>query len=149
MRKAKRWTVTRQHQWPDGGSLVEVSAGGIDYTNPDALCKKYKGELDEFTDPREAAEAAIAICKAWRNDGEKSAKVGHGATGGMTMPFDSCTFKELLQWAEETYEELPKCAQCGELMGDEAYGSWELGEFDCCSEYCAEEYYRQPEEVEA
>lgn len=30
------YTVTRQHQWPDGGHLVAISAGGFDYTNPDA-----------------------------------------------------------------------------------------------------------------
>jgi len=42
------WTVTRQRQWPDGVDIVEVSAGGIDYTNPDALCAKYDGSSGSF-----------------------------------------------------------------------------------------------------
>ena len=35
------FTVTRQRQFPDGENVVEVSAGGLDYTNPDALGAKY------------------------------------------------------------------------------------------------------------
>ena len=42
------YTVTRQHQWPDGANLVEISSGRLDYTNPDALCAKYAGEFEEY-----------------------------------------------------------------------------------------------------
>ena len=143
----EKWAVTRQCYWPDGRNIVEVAYGGIDYTNPGALSRKYRGEFEEFTNPREAAATAIAICKAWRADGCTDAKVAHGGTGGMTMPFDACTFKDLLAWAEDRFAEMDKCCQCGGLLGAERYGSWELQEFDCCSEYCAEKYYAPlPEE---
>ena len=114
---------------------------GLDYCNPDALCKKYEGEFETFTDPREAVRTAIAICKAWRRDGKRSARVAVGATSGYTMPFEPTTFNQVLAWADGEYNQLPKCAQCGELMGKERYGNHELGEFECCSENCAEKYY--------
>jgi hypothetical protein len=91
--------VTRQVQWPTGKPVVEVSIGGIDYANPDALVAKYEGEFVEFDDSREAVEAAIRICREWRRDGRKDANVGFGSTGGFTAPFDDCTFKEARDWA--------------------------------------------------
>ena len=137
------YTVTRQIQWPEGTPVVEVSSGGIDYTNPDALGKKYQGEFETFDDPREAATTAIAICKAWRLDSKKKAKVGHGATGGMTMSFDTCTFKDLLAWADKTYEGLPKCDRCGDLLPKEYYTVQELYDEKFCREYCAEQAYTE------
>jgi len=92
--------VTRQLQWPEGKRVVEVSVGGIDYVNPDALVAKYPGEFEEFGEPREAVEAAIRICRKWREDGAKDAKVGFGSTGGFTIPFEDCTFKEARDWAQ-------------------------------------------------
>ncbi len=100
------YTVTRQLQWPDGRAVVEISAGGRDYTNPDALSPRYPGEFETFDDPVEAVETAISICRAWRKDGKKDARVGHGATGGMTLPFDRCTFQEARQWAKKRQEKL-------------------------------------------
>ena len=100
------WTVTRQLQWPEGTPVVEVSSGGIDYTNPDALSPRYPGEFETYADPVEAVEAAILICRAWRKDSRKDAKVGYGATGGMTLPFDPSTFQEARQWAKRCQEKL-------------------------------------------
>jgi hypothetical protein len=100
------YTVTRQVQWPDGNAVVEISSGGLDYANPDALSAKYPGEFETYDDPVDAVEAAIEICRAWRKDGKKSAMVGYGATGGMTMPFDPCTFKEAREWARKRHEKL-------------------------------------------
>ena len=34
------YTITRQRQFPEGTPVVEVSSGGLDYTNPDALVAK-------------------------------------------------------------------------------------------------------------
>ena len=85
------YTVTRQLQWPDGTPVVEISAGGMDYTNPDALSAKYPGEFETFDDPEEAAQAALQILALWRADGQPEAQPAYGATGGMTMPFDPCT----------------------------------------------------------
>lgn len=144
------YTITRQLQWPEGTAVVEISAGSRDYTNPDALVAKYPGEFEEFNDPIEAVDTAIEICKSWRNDGTKKAKIGIGATGGMTMPFDTCTFKDARQWAKKTHEKLEKCPTCGEIVEDlkEWYqaGIFTLsGEFipyddgdKYCSESCAE-----------
>ncbi len=63
------YTITRQIQWPDGTSIVEISEGELDYTNPDALVEKYPGEFETFDNPIEAVNTAIEICKSWRNDG--------------------------------------------------------------------------------
>ncbi len=137
------YTVTRQLQWPDGTPVVEISAGTLDYTNPDALVAKYPGEFETFDDPREAVETAITICKAWRQDGERRAKVAYGATGGMTMPFDPCTFPEAREWARERYETLPKCSQCGGLLPKEHYTIPELDDERFCREHCAEKRYAE------
>lgn len=102
------WTVTRQLQWPEGTPVVEVSAGGIDYVNPDALSPRYPGEFQTYDDPVEAVEAAIAICRSWRRDGQKNARVGRGATGGMTMPFESCSFREARAWAKVRKKQLSR-----------------------------------------
>ena len=131
------FTVTRQRQWPEGTPVVEVSAGGIDYTNPDALVQRYAGEFETFDDPRKAVAVAIAICKSWRKDGERRARIGHGATGGMTMPFDPCTFAQAMAWAERKYAELPLCDRCGAVLGDTTYSNGDL-DLKFCSEYCAE-----------
>lgn len=91
--------VTRQLQWPEGKRVVEVSVGDIDYVNPDALVAKYAGEFQEYDNPIEAVESAIDICRKWRADGCKDAKVGFGSTGGFTMPFVVCSFEEARKWA--------------------------------------------------
>ncbi len=146
------WTVTRQCQWPDGDNIVEVSDGGIDYTNPDALAAKYSGEFQEFDDPREAAETAIEICKMWRHDRPKDKpKVGCGATWGMTMPFDPSTFKELRTWAKLLWDKLEKCG-CGKPL-PEKKKRWQADDWsgqEFCSEYCAnkEQEYQQQWEAE-
>jgi len=145
------WTVTRQGQWPNGDNIVEVSEGGIDYCNPDALVAKYAGEFQTFEDPREAAETAIEICKAWRRDRPKDKpKVGTGATGGMTMPFDPSTFKELRTWAKLTWNKLEKCA-CGQPLPDKKH-RWHADEWSgeaFCSERCAEKEIEWQQQCEA
>jgi len=136
------FTVTRQLQWPEGTPVVEVSAGGLDYTNPDALVARYQGEFETYDDPREAVEAAIAICKAWRQDGEKRARIGIGATGGMTMPFETCTFCEARAWAKRRYVALPKCDRCGNILGRDHYHDPDDPDIKFCSEACAVGYLR-------
>ena len=133
------YTVTRQIQWPYGTPVVEVSGGGLDYTNPDALVAKYPGEFETYDDPREAVNVAIAICEAWRKDDEPDAQMGYGATGGMTMPFDASTYEEARAWAQKRYETLPKCDRCGELLPAQHYTVPQLDDEKFCREYCAEE----------
>lgn len=139
-------TVTRQSQWPDGKYVVEISDGTLDYTNPGALSKKYPGEFETFDDPREAVETAIKIAKRWQEDApDREILIGHGGTGGMTMPFDGLplndeTFNDLKEWAEEEYNELEKCCRCGDVLGKERFTSWIFQDDDMqfCSENCAE-----------
>lgn len=157
------YTVTRQHYWgveEKDAYVVEVSAGGFDYCNPDALVSKYSGEGEEYEDPREAVEVAIQIVKDWRRDGEKRAKIGIGATGGYTMPFDPTTFADAKKWAEKEYESLEKCAGCDTVIEDakewyQAGTIFKDGEFlpyedgyKYCSERCAEKASGYEEEEE-
>lgn len=118
--------VTRQLQWPDGKRVVEVSIGSLDYVNPDALVAKYQGEFNEYDNPIEAVEAAISICRRWRQDGCKDAKVGFGATGGFTFPFDQCSFAEARKWAKSLLSNnVEKCQYCGaKLEYDSTCKKW-------------------------
>ena len=136
------FTITRQRQWPDGTEMVEVSLGGIDYCNPDALGAKYHGEFKEFKDPRQAVQTAIEICRQWRKDaGKKSISLGIGATYGNTSPFESITFRQAIKWANEYFEKLPKCTRCNEPLPDSKRELWYANDWDgleYCSEHCAE-----------
>lgn len=141
------YTITRQIQWPEGKPVVEISYGGIDYCNPDALVEEYRGEFEEYKNPKEAVKTAIEICKLWRKDGKKEARIGIGATGGMTMPFETCSFKEAIKWAGKEYKSLEKCQNCGSIMGKEKWSTGFItkrgdfisdGEYIYCSQNCAE-----------
>ena len=143
------YTVTRQRQWPEGTNLVEISSGGIDYCNPDALGAKYSGEFEEYRDPREAVETAIEICRAWRKDNpSERIAIGHGATAGMTMPFDACTFVSARKWARLVWDELEKCPGCGEPLPDEKRKLWHANDWDGL-EYCSEDCATRAAEFEA
>jgi hypothetical protein len=136
--------ISRQKYWPDGDLVVEIAKGGRDYANPDMLSPKYSGEGEEYEDPREALNIALDIRDSWISDCKEEVRVEHGFTGGSTMPFCSePTDEELKEWAEETYQKLPKCDRCGEVLPDKC---WTLYEYDpdlkFCSEYCAEEFDR-------
>lgn len=151
-----KYFVSRQNYWdrcaPEA-SVVEVVIGGSDYANADMLGVKWPhlGEGKEFSDPREAVEAAIAICEEWKKEDEY-ASVGMGATLGFTMSFDGEDYDTLRKRAEEMYQKLPKCAQCGELLGKETY-THDYADQDekFCREYCAEknyQSYQEPEDAE-
>lgn len=154
------WTVSRQRQWPDGKCVVEISSGGRDYTNPDGLVPQYPGEFEEFEDPREAVEKAIAIAKAWQRDQpDEHVLIDHGATGGFTMPFDGQelsedTYRGLRDWALGQWEKLVKCDRCGDIIpqsgrakgGFTIDGNPEMGTY--CSENCAEMVWADRESPE-
>ena len=137
------FTVTRQCQWPDGNNVVEVSVGGIDYCNADALCAKYAGEFQEFADPREAVETAIEICRAWRRDTKAQGKAGRitigvGDTHGMTIPFEPETFAHARAWAKQVWNSLAKCSGCQKPMQNEKWYANDWDGLEYCSERCAE-----------
>ncbi len=135
------YTLTRQCQWPSGDNVVEISAGTNDYTNPDALVPSYPDDGQTFDSPVEAVEAAIRVCEAWRKDGAADAQIGYGATGGMTMPFDACSFDDARVWARERLESLPKCDRCGEILPERRFTHQDLNDQKFCREYCAEGAY--------
>lgn len=137
--------VSRQKYWgiePEDGTIVEIAQGGRDYANPDMLNTRWAnlGEGREFSNPREAVEAAIKVCEAWREAGEKNAQLGMGFTAGSTMPFDPIEYTEAKKLAESVWEKLPKCSHCGELLGKETY-THDMTEEKFCREYCAEQDY--------
>jgi len=76
-----------------------------------------------------------------------------GNTGGDTLFFDGKPLtdkleEELRAKAKEFDESLPRCAHCGDILGKERFGMIHMhqDEYDCCSEYCAEQHYAFPEE---
>jgi hypothetical protein len=141
------FTVTRQRQWPDGVDIVEVSAGGIDYTNPDALSAKYSGEFQEFTDPREAVTTAIEIARQWRKDSHKRIAVAVGDTYGMTIPFSPDTQAHAIAWARKIWESLPKCGGCNGPLPN-SRKRWHANDWDGL-EYCSEDCATRAAEFEA
>jgi hypothetical protein len=82
-------TITRQCQWATSANVVEVSSGGIDYANADALCEKYPGEFKEFKDPVECIETAISIARQWQTDEPNLLiEIATGNTHGFSIPFE-------------------------------------------------------------
>lgn len=141
------WFVSRQSYWgvePEDQYCVEIAAGGMDNANPDMLVAKYEGEGEEYADPREAVEAALKVRDAWKaNRPGDVINVAHGDTCGMTLPFEGDTDEALKQWAEKKYESLPKCDECGEIIGKDSHKLWEYPDFEFCREYCAERWYER------
>lgn len=139
-----KWFISRQCYWgveKDEANIVEIAQGGLDFANADMLVSKYAGEGEEYTDPREAVTAAIEIAKQWRQDApDLTIGIGHGYTAGMTIPFEASDSDELIKWANETWEKLPKCSRCGEVLPEEYYI---LEDEKLCSEYCHEERSRE------
>lgn len=146
--------VSRQSYWgEDPADVVEIAVGGRDYANPDMLVEKYRryGEGDEFDDPRDAVEAAIKIAEAWSSDAGEVRPIAYGCTAGFTLPFSPSGYEEARAWAERTYEKLPKCPRCGDLLPEarECYShDFADGEF-FCSEDCAERDFYDRFEDEA
>jgi hypothetical protein len=138
--------VSRQKYWgvePENCHTVEIASGGQDYANPDMLVPKFVGEGIEYVNPVEAVESALTIAEQWKKilPADTVINVAHGFTGGGTLPFEGKTPEQLRVWAKQALEKLPKCIQCGEILGKEKYhltDDPELGEF--CSEFCAEKY---------
>lgn len=150
-----KWFVSRQSYWgvdPENTYVVEIAYGGRDYANPDMLRTQYAGEGKEYEDPREAVAVALEIAKKWRsNEPDKNISVACGFTGGATLPFElekgdfDTVAASLRKWAEEEYDQLPKCEQCGNLLPEE-YFTDESGKLKFCQEYCAEKWCAECEE---
>jgi hypothetical protein len=135
--------VSRQCYQPNGEFRVEIAGGGRDYANPGMLVPKYErwGEGQEFVDPIDAVEAAVAVLAAWRKDsitGKRKLMLAQGHTMGMTMPFEACTIKQARKWAAEVRKCLERCVYCDNVLGAKTW-SHELEDGKFCSERCAED----------
>lgn len=157
--KIHEFTVTRQRTWPDGIHQVEITQGNIDYTNPDALGKKYPGEFETFKGMTPAVETAIEIAKKWQQDSKTKILIAVGNTGGNTVGLDGVTqskanLKALREKARQFDEKLPKCDHCGEVMDmSERWFNPDCEDmFSACSENCCgllmEDYERQMAEMD-
>jgi hypothetical protein len=78
--------------------MVEISVGGKDNINPDALSEKYEGEFKNYDNALEAAKVAISIKDKWSNDCCDEINVGVGASLG-GIPFDPMLDTNVLLWA--------------------------------------------------
>jgi hypothetical protein len=151
------FTVTRQVRWIDGLNIVEVSQGGIECVNPDALVQKYPGEFEEYVGMEAAVKAAIEVARSWKKDVgcKKNIYIGVGCTHGMSVPFDvepadEKTFRWLLKEAKAFDEKLPKCVRCGDFLTSDNYRNdfCDFNEYPFCSENCAEnDYYELIKEL--
>ncbi len=139
------WYVSRQDYSSLGerANVVEIAGGGRDYSNPGQLVSKYPGEGEEYTDPRDAVTAAINILKRWEAASGTRVTIRIGHTGGNTIPFDAPSHGkgiiEAKKWANEKWEEMPKCPQCGEALPPEKeqYHLQDRTDEKFCSENCA------------
>lgn len=144
------YTVTRQHQYPDGDFVVEISSGGFDNVNPGCFCSYYSGEGETFASAVQAVEVAIAIQEAWQADEpDEEIEIAMGNTLGATCNLEADEKEALLERAKKLDEEAKKCDCCGGILGDK---TWKLsddwsGEI-FCSEYCAEKTRMHSEESE-
>lgn len=144
-----KFFVSRQCEYPDGDNVVEIATGGLDYANPGMLGPRWAslGEGQEFTDPREAVEAAINVRDQWQkllqHNGElPDIDISFGSTGGFTLPLPRMSDDELKEKADKLYEKLPKCDECGELLGKETYThDYAMNDEKFCRTYCAEKNY--------
>jgi len=135
-----KFFVSRQKYWPDGECVVEVAAGGRDYANADMLVPKYAGEGEEYVGMTPAVEAAIAIAASWRSDcPELEIEVATGCTHGFSGWFEGePNTHKLIEEAKAYDEKLPKCPQCGEIMGEAEWTLPDHCDDKYCSEHCAE-----------
>ena len=148
-----RYFISRQLQWMTGSNVVEIAAGGLDYSGPDMLSDPGNiygplGDMLETSDPREALKAAFAIRKAWHEELRAAAcadpeisdeihiEVGYNLD--MITPTENPTDEQLHEWAQMEWEAAPKCYWCNEVI-EEPYRIPEIDEIDVqfCSEWCA------------
>lgn len=135
--------VSRQHYYYQDIYVVEIAYPSIDYSSPDMLIYKYKGEGETFNDPREALAVAVEIRKAWQKDTEKEIGITYGSFDGIEgEPYED--IEELKQTIQKEYDSLPKCDYCNELIDGKEYYINPDSEFSgekFCSESHAERAY--------
>jgi hypothetical protein len=146
-----KYFVSRQIVWPDGTPVVEI-AGCLDMAGPDMLVARWgsEGEGREFDDPREAAQAAIRVRDLWWAVGKDRSLKGWDKVeirlqrSFIIQEVDELDDAGLLVWADQRFEKIRKCAECGDPIYDDKKAFYPEGchgddDFLCCREYCAEQ----------
>lgn len=137
-----KYFVSRQHYYYSQEYMVEIAIGGCDYAGADMLVDAYEneGEGQEYTDPREAADAAHRVLLVWALNSQDDPHITVVNTMGMGLEGESMSWEAVYQWANQTYEHLPKCDRdgCGKIIPGEPWKANDiLDEEQFCSEYCA------------
>ena len=148
------FTVTRQRRWEDGLNIVEISQGGLDYSNPDALGRKYPEDFSEHVGMLAAVETGIELAKKWQKDSKEKIFIAIGNTGGNTAHFEELTLNKknclsLVRKARQFDETLPKCPVCSSIGKLEWYWVENPGDHVCserCVEKMVEDYYENCDE---
>ena len=146
-----KYFVSRQHQWMTGNLVVEIAAGGLDYSGPDMLSDPNNvygplGNMLETSDPREALKAAFAIRETWHEELRAAAcndeiHIEAGYNLDIITPTEEPTDEQLWEWAQAEWDAIPKCAQCGQVAEvRDAEEEW------FCTERCMDNYYHEGEE---
>lgn len=156
-----RYFVSRQMVWPEGTPVVEIAAC-LDMAGPDMLVEHFKsaGEGREFDDPREAVQAAIHVRDLWwaaarehlTFEGWEKVEV-RLQRSFLIQEVDKLDDAALLVWADERFEKIRKCAECGDPIYDDKKAFYPEGchgdeAFLCCREYCAENHNLQDDHEE-
>ena len=143
-----KWFVSRQNYWgvePDEALVVEIAGGGADYANADMLADtdglyRKLGCDQEYIDPRTAVNVAIAIREEWARHTDEPVRVEKGHTGGMTIPFlEFPTDEELHAWATKRWDEIEKCENCAEPVGDNFWYDPYDQDMHYCSQLCCDQ----------
>ena len=139
-----KYFVNCQHQYYSGNYMVEIAYPDQDSIGSDMLATHYADE-GEYSDPREALEAAIKVRDMLQKD-HPNETIGIAFGHFDMVEGEPQDMEELKAEIEKHYESLPKCDRCGKLIGDEPYIIYEDPDFGkFCSEYCAEEAYIEDE----
>lgn len=142
--------ITRQSYWHESGAYAVEIAATLDTSGPDALVAKYAGEMEEYTNPMEAVEAAIHIADKWGEDTDEIIPVAISMAGDIVYPslddgFDTSDPAEmttLRAWAQEKFDAMPKCDRCGSVENVTTWHNYDIGaEVQACGQFCADEMF--------
>ena len=141
-----KYFVNCQHQYYSGNYLVEIAYPDQYSIGSDMLATNYADE-GEYSDPREALDAAIKVREALQAD-HPDEEIGIAFGHFDMVEGEPQDIDELRKDIEKHYESLPKCDHCGKPRDDKEffviYGDPDYGKF--CSESCAEEAFVENEE---
>ncbi len=144
--KRQTWIVSRCEPWPSGEQCVEI-ATDVDHLDPSLFWERDGSDYDrlciEWSDPRDAVDAAIKVRDLWVAESGKPVKIDHA--NPVFYGMDGKTDAELRAWAIKTYDEMPRCVHCSNVCQEVGMpGNYEddvTGEsFHACCDWHAELY---------